>query len=484
MEWINQHLTREQVFAALSVAWTVYMGIVSIWILMQRRPPVATMGWLLAMVALPVVGPIIYYFFGPQRMKRQRIKRLRSRNKGHVRETARRIRDAQPNPPPKLKQLVALVEETSNFPITTAQEIELLVGGAETYDHILAAVAAAEHHIHLEYYIFEPDQTGTKLRDALVERAKAGLEVRMLVDALGSKKINRRFIQPLLDAGGEFAVFHPTKIGRRLRPVINFRTHRKILVVDGKLGFTGGVNITDEEDLRVDPNAYHDVHLRLVGPIVTWLQTTFLEDWAYALEKTHKDEPSNLDTLLPDVPDGQHAMQLMTSGPDNPLESIHRVHIAAIHMATQRVWLTTPYFVPTEAAMYALTGAALRGLDVRLLVPQKSDSALVTAAARSYFDELISTGVKVYEYQASMLHSKTLVVDDDVAIVGTANFDNRSFRLNYEVCAIAYGPELNKKLDAQFLTDLKKASIVHYQRPQSFWGKLGDSIARLCSPLL
>ena len=134
--------------------------------------------------------------------------------------------------------------------------------------------------------------------------------------------------------------------------------------------------------------------------------------------------------------------------------------------------------------MYALTGAALRGLDVRLLVPQKSDSALVTAAARSYFDELISTGVKVYEYQASMLHSKTLVVDDDVAIVGTANFDNRSFRLNYEVCAIAYGPELNRKLDAQFLTDLKKASIVHYQRPQSFWGKLGDSIARLCSPLL
>ncbi|MEG0923005.1 MAG: cardiolipin synthase [Comamonas sp.] len=484
MDWISQVLTKENIVHVLSVIWPIYLCIVGVWILMQRRAPVATMGWLLSMGALPVVGLIVYYFIGPQRLKRQRIKRLRVRNQGRVRDTARRVRDAEPNPPPQLRELVKLVEKTSKFPISTAQNVQLLSGGAATFDQILEDVAHAQHHVHLEYYIYEPDQTGTRLRDALIARAKAGVKVRMLVDALGSKRVNKKFIQPLLDVGGEFAVFHPTKIGRRLRPVINFRTHRKILVVDGRIGFTGGVNITDEEDRRVDTKAYHDVHLRMEGPIVTWLQTTFLEDWAYALEKTDKDMPDNLDALLPDLPDGSQAMQLVTSGPDNPAEPIHRAYVAAIQAATERVWLTTPYFVPTEAAMYALTSAALRGLDVRLLVPEKSDSAIVTAAARSYFDELIQAGVKVYEYNARMLHSKTLVVDHNLAIIGTANFDNRSFRLNYEVCAIGYGSGLNGKLDNQFIEDLEKSKMVRGSTKAPFLRRLGDSVARLFSPLL
>ncbi|PWB20867.1 cardiolipin synthase [Comamonas sp. JNW] len=484
MASLSPYLTKENIVAVLSVIWPIYLGVVGIWILMQRRAPVATLGWLLSMGSLPVVGLIVYYFIGPQRMKRQRIKRLRARNKNHVRETTRRIRDGQPEAPAQLREMVKLVEATCGFPITSAESVELLSGGAATFDRILEDVAQARHHVHLEYYIFEPDQTGTRLRDALVERAKAGVKVRMLVDALGSKRVNRKFIAPLLAAGGEFAVFHPTRIGRRLRPVINFRSHRKILVVDGQIGFTGGVNITDEEDRRVNTNAYHDVHLRMAGPIVTWLQTTFLEDWAYALEKSPQDMPANLDLLLPDMPDGRHAMQLVSSGPDNPTEPIHRAHVAAIQSATVRVWLTTPYFVPTEPAMYALTSAALRGVDVRLLVPEKSDSIFVTAAARSYYEELISAGAKVYEYSARMLHSKTLVVDDNLTIIGTANFDNRSFRLNYEVCAIGYGPELNARLQDQFNTDLMRSKQVASRRKQRFLPRLGDSIARLFSPLL
>lgn len=484
MEWISQYLNKENIVAVLSVIWPIYLCVVGVWILMQRRAPVATMGWLLSMGALPVVGLLVYYVIGPQRMKRQRIRRLRTRSKSHVREAARRNRDGQPTPPPQLRELAKLVQQTSHFPISSAQSVSLLSGGAATFDQILEDVSNATHHVHLEYYIYEPDQTGTRLRDALIERAKAGVQVRMLVDALGSKKVNRKFIQPLLDTGGEFATFHPTQIGRRLRPVINFRTHRKILVVDGRIGFTGGVNITDEEDRRVHPRAYHDVHLRMEGSIVTWLQTTFLEDWAYALEKTDGDMPDNLDALLPDLIDGPHAMQLVTSGPDTPSEPIHRAHLTAIQTASERVWLTTPYFVPTEPAIYALTSAALRGLDVRLLVPEKSDSAFVTAAARSYFDELMQAGVKVYEYSASMLHSKTLLVDNNLAIVGTANFDNRSFRLNYEVCAIGYGPSLNAKLEDQFMADLTKSKLVDPRRTQTFVRKLGDSAARLFSPLL
>jgi cardiolipin synthase len=255
------------------------------------------------------------------------------------------------------------------------------------------------------------------------------------------------------------------------------------------VGFTGGVNITDAEDARTRPDAYHDVHLRIEGSAVRWLQTTFLEDWSYATG----EPPRQLDNmalvhLLPRLPPNEGAgdipVQIITSGPDSPLEAIHRMHLAAIQSSVHRAWLTTPYFVPGEPALMALTSAALRGVDVRLLVPRRSDSLVVSAAARSYYDELIAAGVKVWEYKARMLHSKTLVVDDNCAMIGTANFDNRSFRLNFEVCAVIYGTTLAKPLVAQFETDLHSASPVRAHRRQPFLRRLGDSIARLFSPLL
>lgn len=477
-------LTRENITLTLSVIWTLYVVVVAVWILLQRRAPVATLSWLLSMAVIPVLGLGIYYFLGPRRLKRQRLRRLRSRRKSRVRGSMARLREKVPEAPERLHQVVKLVTAATNFPISTASNVQLLVGGAATFDNIMDAVRHAQKHVHLEYYIFEPDQTGLALLELLCEKAKQGVNVRLLVDALGSKKLARKHYAMLEAAGGEFALFHPTKFGRRVRPVINFRSHRKIVVVDGHIGFTGGVNITDEEDKRILPEAYHDVHVRLEGSVVNWLQTVFLEDWAYALDYNRKTEPNNLDELLPDLPEGEQVVQIMASGPDSDMEAIHRVHVSAIHAAHQRVWLTTPYFVPTEASMLALTNAALRGVDVCLLVPEKSDSKIVTAAARSYFDELISCGVKVFEYHKSMLHSKTMVVDDMVGIIGTANFDNRSFRLNYEVCAVVYGEEFTGRLQQQFLADITHAKRVGYARPQRFWQRLADSAARLCSPLL
>lgn len=481
---ISQWFTRENIWMVLSVLWTVYVVVVGIWILLQRRAPVATLSWLLSMAVIPVVGIGVYYFFGPRRLKRQRIRRLRSRRRSRVRASMARLREKVPEAPERLHQVVKLVTASTNFPVSTADQVDLLVGGAATFDSIMDAVRLAEHSIHLEYYIFEPDQTGLALIGLLCERARAGVAVRLLVDALGSKKLTAKHYRALEEAGGEFALFHPTKFGRRVRPVINFRSHRKIVVIDGCIGYTGGVNITDEEDKRILPEAYHDVHVRLQGPVVNWLQTVFLEDWSYARDYNRKAEPSDIEALLPELPDGDQVVQIMASGPDSDMEAIHRVHVSAIHAAHKRLWLTTPYFVPTEAAMLALTNAALRGVDVCILVPEKSDSKIVTAAARSYFDELISCGVKVFEYHASMLHSKTMVVDDMVGIIGTANFDNRSFSLNYEVCAVVYGESFAAKLEQQFLADLLHARRVGYARPQSFWQRLGDSLARLMSPLL
>ncbi|WPG40509.1 cardiolipin synthase [Variovorax sp. EBFNA2] len=469
----------------LSLAWSGYIAVLSVWIVMQKRAPVSTMSWILSLALLPFAGFIVYYFLGPQRLRKQRVKRLRSRASAHAQADLARLRDASQHAPPALQQMARLGTAACGLPVSSATNVELLSGGARTFDAIFEAVRAARDHIHLEYYIFEPDRIGTALRDLLIERAQAGVTVRLLIDALGSKRIGRKFMAPMLAAGVQVALFHDTKIGRRLRPVTNYRTHRKIVVCDGRVGFTGGVNITDEEDKRTYPDdAYHDVHLRVEGSVVRWLQTTFLEDWTYATGDDVRRLDDTMDLLLPRVDAGDIPVQIVTSGPDNALEAIHRMHVEAIHSATHRAWLTTPYFVPGEPALMALTSAALRGVDVRLLVPRRSDSAIVSAAARSYFDELIAAGVKVWEYKARMLHSKTLVVDDHCAMIGTANFDNRSFRLNFEVSAVVYGPALTQPLAAQFETDLHSSGAVRAHRPQSFWRRLGDAIARLFSPLL
>jgi cardiolipin synthase len=470
----------------LSLAWSGYIAVLSVWIVMQKRAPVSTMGWILSLALIPFGGFVIYYFLGPQRLKKQRLKRLRSR--AQAPGDLALLRDAADQAPPALRQMAELGTASCGLPVSSATSAELLSGGARTFDAIFEAIRNARQHVHLEYYIFEPDKIGTALRDLLIERARDGVAVRLLLDALGSKRIGRKFMAPMHAAGIRVGLFHDTRIGRRLRPVTNYRTHRKIIVCDGRVGFTGGVNITDEEDARSRVDAYHDVHLRIEGSAVRWLQTTFLEDWTYATGEEPRQIDRTLMHLLPHLPAsegaGRIAVQIVTSGPDNPLEPIHRMHLAAIQSSVHRAWLTTPYFVPGEPALMALTGAALRGVDVRLLVPRRSDSIVVSAAARSYYDELIASGVQVWEYKARMLHSKTLVVDDNCAIIGTANFDNRSFRLNFEVCAVIYGPTLAKPLVAQFETDLTHASPVRANRHQPFMRRLGDAFARLFSPLL
>ncbi|MEP6964901.1 MAG: cardiolipin synthase [Polaromonas sp.] len=472
----------------LSLAWSAYIAVLSVWIVIQKRSPVSTMSWILSLALLPFAGFFIYYFLGPQRLKKLRIKRLRSRAGERSEADQALLRDAAARAPAALRQMVVLGAAACGIPVSSATSVQLLSGGAQTFDSIFDAIRCARDHVHLEYYIFEPDRIGTALRDLLVQKAGQGVAVRLLVDALGSKSLGRKFLAPLEAAGAKTALFHDTRIGRRLRPVTNYRTHRKIVVCDGVIGFTGGVNITDEEDLRTRGDAYHDVHLRIEGSAVRWLQTTFLEDWAYTTGEypNHimRARPHLLPQLLPAMEAGDIPVQIVTSGPDNSLEAIHRMHVEAINTSTQRAWLTTPYFVPGEPALMALTSAALRGVDVRLLVPRRSDSLVVSAAARSYFSELMAAGVKVWEYKARMLHSKTLVVDDNCAMVGTANFDNRSFRLNFEVMAVVYGPALAGPLTAQFETDLRSSARVPAHRRQSFPMRLADATARLFSPLL
>jgi cardiolipin synthase A/B len=472
-------MTATPFIVGLVVLWLVYLVILSIWIVLQKRPPISTLSWILSLALLPYVGFLIYYVIGPQRLRRQRLRKMRLKTAiNSAAEIEHLQKEHREHVPADAAQQISLGQATTGFPVSTCSALDLLVDGAQTYDAIFAAIRAAKHHVHLEYYIFEPDLIGTALRDLLIAKAREGLQVRLLVDTLGAGNIKSAFVAPLLAAGGQVGFFHHTRV--RWRPVLNMRTHRKIVVCDGCIGFTGGINITDGEDERTNPEAYHDTHLRLEGLAVCWLQMVFIEDWLYTT-----GEMLNEDALLADSPPGPYPVQIIPSGPDNEWEAIHRAYLSAIERADKRVWLTTPYFVPGEAALMALTSAGLRGVDVRLLVPKRGDSRFVTAAARSYYDELLRSRVRVYEYTERMLHSKTLVVDDSFALIGTANFDNRSFRLNFEVCATAYGPHLAGQLAQQFERDLARSQEVRRDRArQKFHLRLYDATARLFSPLL
>ncbi|MEE7548391.1 cardiolipin synthase [Xanthomonas sp. Kuri4-1] len=477
-EWLAgiPHLT-----AYIVAAYTLYLLWIIGWIILQKREPVATLSWVLSLAALPYVGLLIYYLLGPQKVKRQRLRRGRSRS-GMEHYTSVCPPDSG------CTELAKIAQSTTGLPPSTATAVDWLVDGAATYAAILEAIAGARDHVHVEYYIFNPDRAGTALRDALIERARAGVKVRLLLDSVGSSSVRRRFLQPLLDAGGEAAWFHPTQLLKPFkRPWVNMRTHRKIVVVDGHIAFTGGINVTDEEDERLRADAYRDLHMRLEGHVVRSLQLVFVEDWIYA---TGQGRPAfEGQALWPDdMPgrqDGHIDAQVLVSGPDSSWETIHRLHVAAIHEARRRVWLVTPYFVPGEAARMALTSAALGGLDVRLLVPHVSDSRLVTYAARSYFDELLEAGVRIFEYGPRMLHTKAFVADDEVAIVGSANFDNRSFRLNFEVSMLFRDRPLVGALATLIEGEMADAHEVRFNRNRPLWrSRLPEAFARMTSPLL
>ncbi|WP_433853105.1 cardiolipin synthase [Stenotrophomonas nitritireducens] len=465
----------------LAATYVVYLVLLACYILLQKREPVATLSWILSLAALPYIGLFVFYVFGPQKIVRQRLRRGRSREGMEAYNT---VCPADVH----CTELARIGQATTGLPPSTATTVDWLVDGAATYAAILEAIAGARRHVNLEYYIFEPDHAGTAMRDALIERARAGVTVRLLLDAVGSSRVRGRFLQPLLAAGAEVVWFHPRQLLKPFkRPWLNLRTHRKLVVIDGRVAFTGGINITDAEDDSRNPDAYRDLHTRLAGHVVRSLQLVFLEDWIYASGQgmANFDREDLFPSDGPAREDGTVQAQVLVSGPDSSWEAIHRMHVAAIHEASRRVWLVTPYFVPGEAARMALTSAALGGLDTRLLVPRRSDSLFVTLAGRSYYDELLQAGVKIYEYGPRMLHTKAFIADDDTCIVGSANFDHRSFRLNFELSMLYHDRGLTAELEAILEQEFARATPVLPDRHCPLWRqRLPEAVARLASPLL
>jgi len=474
-----------EIFVASYVVWVV-LACVSL--LMSRRSPQATLAWIFAFIALPVVSGIYYMVFGPRRFQRR--KRRYGLARAQAGAVSHHLRSTQCEKRPSLSQdaqgLVAVGKRLGQGEPTFAESVELLDDGDAKMKALERAVAEAQHHIHMEYYIWEPDRVGTAMRDQLAEAAKRGVEVRVLYDWLGSPHVNGNFWKPLVEAGAEVRSFNPLRFSVATIHFANFRTHRKIAICDGRVGFLGGINMHDPESpTRSGKNAWRDQHVEMVGEPVRKLQRLFLENWTYsggAFRLTNKLVPH----YFPSARDGGSGVpvQILASGPDDETAALHAFLLAALSTARERVWIETPYLIPDEPLESALRVTELRGVDVQVIVPKEGDSKLVTMASHTYCDSLHKAGIKVFQYGPPMLHAKTVIVDQTVAVVGTANLDNRSFRLNFEVAAAFYDKKVIARLAQRFEEDRERSKSFHRRKRGPRTTQLLESIARLTSPVL
>ncbi|WP_181305295.1 cardiolipin synthase [Rufibacter sp. XAAS-G3-1] len=465
---------------------------VSLRIIHDTNSSSKTIAYLLLVIFLPVLGIFFYFSFGINYHKRQLYSkklteddalrqeletRIISKTELNLQTNQEAIQDAE--------GLVTLLLKDSWSPLTGGNQVKLLFNGEEKFPELLQALQAATHHIHLEYYIYENDTIGNRIKEVLIQKAREGVQVRMIYDDFGSRSIRKKVVQELRAAGVEAYPFHKIKLiyfANRL----NYRNHRKIIVVDGACGFVGGINISDRyintpggENERY----WRDTHLRIDGPGTFYLQYLFFCDWNFCSKQQLAPEPVYFSTHRHP---GNVSVQIAASGPDSPTATIMLSLFKAINLAKKEILITTPYFIPGESLLDALKAAALSGVSVKVLTPHVSDSRLVNAAAWSYYEDLMKAGVEIYLYQKGFVHAKTLVVDSYLAIVGTANMDARSFDLNFEVNALVYNHEIADQLAAAFQEDLKNAEKIEKEawlsRPKS--RKLLERIARLLSPLL
>jgi cardiolipin synthase A/B len=473
-------------YTSLALDLAMLLLALAMWpgILLSRKQPVAMLAWLLGVTFIPVAGPLFFLAFGRQ----QRLPGL-PRKKVRSDRAIRGVLDSrvgpEPDPLPYLERVPPVVrpsfivaERVGAFHLTAGNRLTLCNGAAEKYEALLRDIAAARHHVHLEYYILHADHFGERLSDALRARAAEGLEVRMLIDGVGSILLSRRYISRLRQAGVRFEWFHPLNPLRR-RWSLNIRNHRKIAVVDGRIGYVGGINLGDEY-----LGAWHDMAVRLEGPAVLSLQRVFSEDWHFAT-----GELLSAEAHFPprERPREGSLVQIVNSLPSDELVTeMHQIYFACLSAARRRAWLMTPYFLPDETIQTALANRALGGVDVRVVVPQRIEEWAVSLASRSFFPNMVEAGVRMYMFRPdAVLHAKTLLVDDGLAIVGSANLDQRSFRINFESGALIYDTDFGRTLEAACLSKLEQSREVTLEqiRNRPWSARALESVARLAAPL-
>lgn len=466
------------------------------WVLMSKSDSTSALAWCMLIMLLPFFGPLIFLLFGYQHVNRPLQRKRRHMEK--YRSSLRHAVQASPGivvtagvSDSAGAVLTRLADRFGAYPRRPNNHVDFFHDGPPAFEAMLEALHSARHHIHLEFFIFHADDIGRQFLEVMAAKARAGVQVRMIYDAMGSHSLSWRALADLLQGGGKSSVFLPISLLRR-RFQINMRNHRKILVVDGQVGFTGGLNVGDEY-LGKDPGYgyWRDTHMRIRGPAVEDLQRIFCEDWDFAAGQRLADSELHASAssrcYFPGLPgEGTVPMQVIDSGPDREFKSIREIYFAAIVNAQKRVWIASPYFVPDAGLLDALRLAGYRGIDVRFLGQLYPDKWIPQFAARYHWDRVLRSGVNVYQYGKGMMHAKVVLVDGQWASVGTANLDNRSLHLNFEVNCLIDSPQAVTQLEEQFLRDLTNSIQLQPQayarRP--FAGRLLENACRLLSPVL
>ncbi len=458
-------------------------------VLVRRKEPSSTIAWILTLVFLPALGALLFLLFGRDRVRlpARRKRELDALVRAQVAASLERPADGDGDAglalaSPLERALFRIGERLSRLRATGGNKVDVLTEGDATYEAIGRAIDAARHHVHAQYYLIRNDDTGRWFRDRLVAAAQRGVVVRLLMDGFGCFPLGASWQRPLRRAGARVAEFLPMR-SVLLQPV-NLRNHRKIVVIDGETAFTGGYNVGDEyRGAMPGLGEWHDVHLRIEGPAAAELQRVFFQDWAFAT-----GEPIDPHAYFPraTAPRGEAIVAIVPSGPDTRTEAIHRLFFGAIVGAEREVLVSTPYFVPSESLLVAMELAAMRGVDLKLVLPGRSNHRVTWHAGRSFYSQLLDAGVDIREYQPGIVHAKTLVVDSQVALVGSANMDMRSFRLNFEVHALVHDATTAVRLREAFLAYTTQSRRVDPEQ----WRARGPSLrvkegaARLVSPLL
>lgn len=449
-------------------------------IISENRNPLKTITWIMVLIFLPIVGLIIYAFFGQDYTKRRTISqkmyaKIKKRPLGNISSTE------VINYPPNHVELIKLLRNLNQSPLLQGSSVDFFIAGREKFDALFRDIENATEHIHIEYYIWDDDLVGNHLKNALIKKSSEGVKIRMIVDSVGSWKVKRSFYEEFRSAGIEVEEFMKVRFPM-FTSHVNYRNHRKIVVIDGKIGYIGGMNIADRYIYGPKWGNWRDTHIRIEGMGVQGLQSVFLIDWFLV----SKSLITAREFFPPVKSYGTNLMQIVSSGPYSQAREILQGFMHAIFSSKSSIYMQTPYFIPPEGLNEALISASVRGVDVRLMVPRKSDALFVQLASRSYYKRLMMAGVKVYMYEPGFLHSKLTVIDDTLTIIGSVNIDVRSFEQNLEVEAFIYSKETALRGKEIFLEDQKSSSeiVLREWMKRPIWMRFKESFVRLFTPLL
>lgn len=472
IEWILSTI-------AVILYFITILGLVLV-IIAENRNPLKTIAWVIVLLLAPGVGLLFYFFFG-QDNRKQRIISRRTYKRIMKRPQEKRLPPDTCSVPEAYQPLATLLSHSNRSSLLYGTQISIYTNGKDKFRELLAEMEKAHHHIHLQYYIFCDDEIGNRVKQLLIRKAREGVEVRVLYDDVGCWNVPNRFFHEMRDAGIEIYAFL-----RVAFPIftskVNYRNHRKIVVIDGKVGFMGGMNIADRYEKGTSWGTWRDTHFKFVGKGVLGLQSAFLIDWYVASKQRLDDKvyypPTEVYT--------DNILQIATSGPIGQWRTLLQATIFAIANAKRYIYIQTPYFLPTEGLNQALQTAALGGVDIRLMLPKRSDTRSVNMASHSFIDEMVKAGVKVYFYKPGFLHAKLLVSDDTLTSIGSANMDFRSFEHNFEINAFVYQRDFALQMKRVFLHDMQQCERLYPSRwlKRPIKQRLAESFMRLFSPLL